>query len=165
MRLHDSASPFALTHNRHLHRTLLAMGVNFFAQMSGISVITFYSTTIFESDLGYTEQLPESYQALCRSGNSVVQVLLCFSSIDLGEDHFSLLRLQPCVLPSFFWPDSHPTLATTGLEARLFSSTSSLKPFPNGVLLVPFMYAAEVAPLRTRAQITALSAMTNWIFR
>jgi MFS family permease len=87
MRLHDSASPFALTHNRHLHRTLLAMGVNFFAQMSGISVITSIRPPSLNPISDTVGQLPGSYQARYRSGNSVVQVLLYCSSIGLGEDH------------------------------------------------------------------------------
>lgn len=36
--------------------------------------------------------------------------------------------------------------------------------FPLGFLLVPFMYAAEISPLRTRAKVTALGAATNWLF-
>lgn len=63
LRNNDSSSPFATTHNRHLHRTLLAMGVNFLAQMSGISVITFYSTTIIEEDLGYSASTARIFAA------------------------------------------------------------------------------------------------------
>lgn len=36
--------------------------------------------------------------------------------------------------------------------------------FPIGLFLVPFMYAAEIAPLRTRAKVTAMSAAANWLF-
>jgi hypothetical protein len=43
-----STSPFALTRNRHLHRTVLAVAVNILAQMTGVNIITFYSDTIFE---------------------------------------------------------------------------------------------------------------------
>lgn len=43
-----STSPFALTNNRHLHRTAIAVGVNILAQMTGVNIITFYSDTIFE---------------------------------------------------------------------------------------------------------------------
>lgn len=43
-----STSPFALTQNRHLHRTIIAVGVNILAQMTGVNIITFYSDTIFE---------------------------------------------------------------------------------------------------------------------
>ncbi|KAI7525983.1 hypothetical protein KC331_g17213, partial [Hortaea werneckii] len=35
---------------------------------------------------------------------------------------------------------------------------------PIGLFLVPFMYASEIAPLRIRAQVTAMSSSANWIF-
>ena len=38
-----SGNPFAMTQNRHLHRTLLAMAVNMLAQMTGVNIISFYS--------------------------------------------------------------------------------------------------------------------------
>ncbi|KAI7151039.1 hypothetical protein KC324_g15314, partial [Hortaea werneckii] len=52
-----SKNPFARTPNRHLNRTLLAVGINMLAQMSGVNVITFYSNTIFQHDLGYNAVL------------------------------------------------------------------------------------------------------------
>lgn len=48
----SSSSPFALTSNRHLHRTAIAVGVNILAQMTGVNIITFYSDTIFEVSNG-----------------------------------------------------------------------------------------------------------------
>lgn len=33
-----------------------------------------------------------------------------------------------------------------------------------GLFLVPFMYAAEIAPLQTRAKVTAMGAAANWLF-
>lgn len=49
-----SSNPFARTPNRHINRTLIAIGVNVLAQLSGINVITFYSNSILENTLGYT---------------------------------------------------------------------------------------------------------------
>lgn len=36
--------------------------------------------------------------------------------------------------------------------------------FPIGLFLIPFMYAAEIAPLKIRHKITAMSAATNLLF-
>lgn len=33
-----SGNPFARTHNRHLNRTLIAIGVNMLAQMTGVNI-------------------------------------------------------------------------------------------------------------------------------
>jgi MFS family permease len=166
MRLHDSASPFALTHNRHLHRTLLAMGVNFFAQMSGISVITFYSTTIFESDLGYSGTVARIISGslqiwqFCCAGVAVLLIdrlgrrpLLIATASAMCIAQFCLAGLSSDI--------SNHKAGSATVFFYFFVETF----FPMGFLLVPFMYAAEVAPLRTRAKVTALSAATNWIFR
>lgn len=52
-----TSNPFARTPNRYLNRTLLAIGVNILAQMSGINVITFYSNKIFQDYLGKLKTL------------------------------------------------------------------------------------------------------------
>lgn len=50
----ESGNPFARNETRNLHRTCLAVGVNLLAQLSGVNIITFYSDTVFEGDLGYS---------------------------------------------------------------------------------------------------------------
>jgi hypothetical protein len=49
-----STSPFTLTKNRHLHRTMIAVGINILAQKIGVNIITFYYNTIFEGNLHYS---------------------------------------------------------------------------------------------------------------
>jgi len=49
-------------------------------------------------------------------------------------------------------------------EASILFYFMALFCFPIGLFLVPFMYAAEIAPLRTRAKVTAMSAAANWLF-
>lgn len=69
------------------------------------------------------------------------------------------------------------TIATTalaGLESDLSNKSAAsasiffyfvaLFFFPIGLFLVPFMYAAEIVPLRIRAKVTAMSASSNWLF-
>ena len=41
-----SSNPFARTHNRHLNRTLIAVGVNMLAQMTGVNISKMISTYI-----------------------------------------------------------------------------------------------------------------------
>jgi hypothetical protein len=36
--------------------------------------------------------------------------------------------------------------------------------FPIGLFLIPFMYGAEIAPLRVRSKVTAMSAGATWLF-
>ena len=40
----------------------------------------------------------------------------------------------------------------------------ALAAFPIGLFLIPFMYASEIAPLKIRSRITAMSSGMNWLF-
>lgn len=62
----------------------------------------------------------------------------------------------------------------TGLQSHATNPTAAgcslifyflaLASYPIGLFLVPFMYAAEIAPNRLRPQITAMSSGSNWLF-
>ena len=49
-----SANPFSMNKNRHLHRLLIAASCTMITQLTGINVVAFYSTSIFEGTLGYS---------------------------------------------------------------------------------------------------------------
>jgi MFS family permease len=57
---------------------------------------------------------------------------------------------------------SHVSKSVAG--ATLLFDFLALAFFPIGLFLIPFMYSAEIAPLRIRHKITAMSAATNWLF-
>jgi MFS family permease len=50
------------------------------------------------------------------------------------------------------------------LSAAVFFYFVALFFFPIGLFLLPFMYSAEIAPLQTRAKVTAMSAGIHWLF-
>ena len=62
---------------------------------------------------------------------------------------------------------THPWYRTSRdyscVECILLGAFIALAAFPIGLFLVRFMYASEIAPLRTRAQVTAMSSSANWI--
>lgn len=164
-RSNGSKSAFALTQNRHLHRTMLAIFVNFVAQMSGISVVTFYSTTIFETDLkfsGSTSRVISASLQLWQFFAAGLAVLL----IDrFGRRPLLIITATGMCISQFCLGglSSDITNKSAG-SASIFFFFFALFFFPIGFLLVPFMYAAEIAPLQTRATVTGLAAATNWIF-
>ncbi|OQE29660.1 hypothetical protein PENSTE_c002G09145 [Penicillium steckii] len=160
-----STSPFALTKNRHLHRTIIAVGVNILAQMTGVNIITFYSDTIFESDLGYSG-------TISRIITGCLQIWQ-FLAAGLAVLLIDRVGRRPLLLTAALGM----TIAQTclaGLSSDLSNKSAAgasilfyfvaLFCFPIGLFLVPFMYAAEIAPLRTRAKVTAMSAAANWLF-
>ena len=160
-----SDNPFALTHNRHLHRTLLAIAVNLLAQMSGVNIITFYSDTILQNQLHYSGTIARIISGCLQ----LWQVFAAFLGV-LLIDRFGRRRLlifsaagmclsQACLAGL----QSNPANKGAASASILFFFTA-LFCFPIGFFLLPFMYAAEISPLRTRSKVTAMSAGTNWLF-
>jgi hypothetical protein len=161
----ESGNPFARTHNRHLHRTILALGVNLLAQMSGVNIITFYSDTIFQNQLGYSGTIAriisgclQIWQVIA-AGLGVLLIdrfgrrrLLIFSAAGMMVSQACLAGLQS---------DSSNKGAAS---ASILFFFTALFCFPIGFFLLPFMYAAEIAPLRVRSKVTAMSAGINWLF-
>lgn len=160
-----SSSPFARTNNRHLHRTVLAIAVNILAQMTGVNIITFYSDTILETNLHYSG-------TIARIVSGCLQIWQFFAA-GLAVLLIDRFGRRPLLITAAIGM----TIAQTclaGLSSDLGNKGAAgasiafyfvaLFCFPIGLFLVPFMYAAEIAPLRTRAKVTAMSAASNWIF-
>jgi sugar porter (SP) family MFS transporter len=160
-----SSSPFALTKNRHLHRTMLAVLLTMFAQMTGTNIITFYSDTILESTLGYSGTIARVISGCIQiwsfvgAGIGVLLIdrvgrrkLLLGSMIGLAVSQACLAGLSSDVTNK------------GAASASILFYFVALFSFPIGLFLVPFMYAAEIAPLRIRAKVTAMAAATSWLF-
>jgi sugar porter (SP) family MFS transporter len=160
-----SSSPFALTENRHLHRTILAVGINILTQMTGINIITFYSDTILEGDLHYdgtTSRIISGCLQIWQFFAAGLAVLL----IDrFGRRHLLITAAAGMAIAQACLAGLSSDLTNKGAAgASLFFYFMALFCFPIGLFLVPFMYAAEIAPLRIRAKVTAMSASANWLF-
>lgn len=158
-------NPFARTSNRHLNRTLLAVGTNILAQMSGVNVITFYSNTVFQHDLGYGAVTSRVITSCLQTW----QFLAATSAVFL-IDRFGRRRLL--IICAGLMAIANAGLA--GLQSQTTDNTAlgcslifyflALAAFPIGLFLIPFMYASEIAPLKIRSRITAMSSGMNWMF-
>ncbi|CAG8312614.1 unnamed protein product [Penicillium salamii] len=160
-----SSSPFAPTKNRHLHRTILAVGVNILAQMTGVNIITFYSDTIFEGDLGYSGTMSRIITGCLQIWQFLAAGLAVLLIDRVGRRPlFIAAAIGMTVAQACLAGLSSDLGNKSAAGASLLFYFMALFCFPIGLFLVPFMYAAEIAPLRTRAQVTAMSAAANWLF-
>jgi sugar porter (SP) family MFS transporter len=160
-----SSSPFALTKNRHLHRTILAVGVNILAQMTGVNIITFYSDTIFEGDLGYSGTLSRIITGCLQIWQFIAAGLAVLLIDRVGRRPLFIAAAVGMTVAQACLAGLSSDLGNkSAAGASLLFYFMALFCFPIGLFLVPFMYAAEVAPLRTRAKVTAMSAAANWLF-
>ncbi|KAJ5201590.1 General substrate transporter [Penicillium cinerascens] len=160
-----STSPFALTKNRHLHRTMIAVGVNILAQMTGVNIITFYSDTIFQSELHYSGTLSRIITGCLQIWQFLAAGLAVLLIDRLGRRPLLITAAAGMTIAQTCLAGLSSDLSNkSAAGASLLFYFMALFCFPIGLFLVPFMYAAEIAPLRTRAKVTAMSAAANWIF-
>ncbi|KAJ9483474.1 hypothetical protein VN97_g9930 [Penicillium thymicola] len=160
-----SSSPFALTKNRHLHRTVIAVGVNILAQMTGVNIITFYSDTIFESDLGYSGTLSRIITGCLQIWQFLAAGVAVLLIDRVGRRPLLIAAAAGMTVAQVCLAGLSSDLEDkSAAGASLLFYFVALFCFPIGLFLVPFMYAAEIAPLRTRAKVTAMSAAANWLF-
>ncbi|KAI9928875.1 hypothetical protein ASPWEDRAFT_36692 [Aspergillus wentii DTO 134E9] len=160
----QSSSIFAMGPERQFHRAVLAVGIAILAQMSGINIVTFYSDTVLEQQLHYSATTARIF-----SGCIQIWQLVSASFAVLLIDRFGRRKLLlfgalgMCIVQA----------ALTGLmstsnkdaaKASIFFYFAAMTFFPIGLLLIPFMYAAEIAPLSIRHKVTAIGACANWLF-
>ncbi|KAJ6044111.1 uncharacterized protein N7446_002307 [Penicillium canescens] len=160
-----SSSPFALTNNGHLHRTVIAVGVNILAQMTGVNIITFYSDTIFQNDLGYSGTIARIITGCLQIWQFVAAGLAVLLIDRVGRRPLFIAAAAGMTVAQACLAGLSSDLSNhAAASASLLFYFIALFCFPIGLFLVPFMYAAEIAPLRTRAKVTAMSAAANWLF-
>lgn len=161
-----SSNPFAMTKNRHLHRTLLAMGVNMLAQMTGVNIISFYSNVIFETYLGYSGTLSRIISGCLQIWQFLCATLAIFLVDRIGRRKLLLIGSGGMVISQAGLAalSKYSGVNRTAAGVTFLFDFMALFFFPIGLFLVPFMYSAEIAPLRIRAKVTSLSAATNWLF-
>lgn len=161
----SSSSPFARTQNRHLHRTILAVGVNILAQMTGVNVITFYSDSIFETDLHYSPTIARIITGCLQLWQFFAAGLAVLLIDRFGRRPLLITAGIGMTIAQTCLAGLSSDLGNKGAAgASILFYFIALFCFPIGLFLVPFMYAAELAPLRTRAKVTAMSAAANWLF-
>ncbi|BCS20819.1 sugar porter family MFS transporter [Aspergillus puulaauensis] len=149
---------------RFRHRTLLAMGGQMMQQLSGINLITYYNTVIFEQSVGMAHNL-----ALLVAGfNGVAYFLSTFVpvwAIDrLGRRKLMLFAAGGqcacmAILAGTVYDGGHAAGIVSTVMLFLFNFF-----FGVGLLAVPWLLPAEYAPLAIRTRTAALATATNWIF-
>ncbi|KAE8150909.1 hypothetical protein BDV25DRAFT_139345 [Aspergillus avenaceus] len=149
---------------RFFHRTLLGMGGQMMQQMSGVNLITYYNTVIFEQSVGMSHNL-----ALLMAGfNGVayfVSTLVPVWTIDrLGRRKLMLFAVNGqcacmAILAGTVWDGSHAAGIVATVMLFLFNFF-----FGVGLLAIPWLLPAEYSPLAIRTRSAALATATNWIF-
>lgn len=159
--------------SQNLRRTVIAMTSQFFQQICGINLITYYATFLFENSLGFG---PDMARLLAAANGTeyFLASLVALPLIDyIGRRKLmiwgafgmmtSMAILAGTVSTGETDESGAPQLATEyGVTATVFLFVFNTF-FALGWLGMTWLYPAEVTNLRIRIQANALSTCSNWL--
>ncbi|CAI7675141.1 unnamed protein product [Penicillium pancosmium] len=152
---------------RLFHRAYLAATGQFFQQMCGVNLITYYATSIFQQYLG----MDDVKSRILAAAMGLMQPfggLFAFFTIDrLGRRPlmlWSAAAMSVCmaVLAGTTSPSAQNN--TGALIVAVIALFCFQFIFTVGYSGLTFLYAAELAPLQVRAAVSAVSTATVWVF-
>lgn len=159
--------------SQNFRRTVVAMTAQFFQQMCGINLITYYATFLFENSLGFgpdmarllaaangTEYFLASLVALPLIEYAGRRKLMLFGLFGMMA---SMSILAGTVSTGTTLPNGAAQLSSVyGITATVFLFVFNTF-FAIGWLGMTWLYPAEVTNLRIRIQANALSTSSNWM--
>lgn len=156
---------FKMGEQRSFHRTILASGAQFFQQICGINAITLYTTTLFQDFIGL-DPVQARVLSACIGFSDIAGGIIAFFTIErLGRRvlmMFSSVCLCICMAVlagTTSNPNNNGALIAAVVFVYMFEGTFSI-----GYSGLPYLYAAEIAPLEHRAATNAISTATVWTF-
>ncbi|CRG83527.1 Sugar transporter STL1 [Talaromyces islandicus] len=159
----SSQGIFSLGPDRHLYRTLIVVTAPIITQMTGISIIPFYSNTILESTLS---------GSIARIVSACMHIMLVIGAIigcllveRVGRRKLMLFSTGSMVVcqASVAGLSSDLKNPTTGKVALVFYFLAMLL-LPIGMFMVPFMHASEISPVAMRQTYAGMAAASSWLF-
>ncbi|KAJ5650932.1 hexose carrier protein [Penicillium longicatenatum] len=149
---------------QHFRRMLLGSSSQFFQQIGGCNAVIYYLPVLFKKSLNQTD-----FMSMILGGVNMIvySIFACMSwfliervgrrklflSGTVGQC-LSMVLTFACLIPGTPGP-------AKGAALGLFIYIAS---FGATWLPLPWLYPAEISPIRTRAKANALSTCTNWTF-
>ncbi|KAJ9642183.1 hypothetical protein H2204_002552 [Knufia peltigerae] len=135
-----------------------------FLQLCGVNAISFYIGPTIELDLALSGRIASILGASVFTWQTLCSLIAVYTIDRLGRRKlmlFSAIGMGCCMAiaaGTASYPDNCAAIIVAGICLFMFSFF-----FPIGFLGLPFLYSAEVAPVRARVLITAISTSTTWI--
>ncbi|RHZ43103.1 uncharacterized protein CDV56_100780 [Aspergillus thermomutatus] len=149
---------------QHFRRMLLGCSSQFFQQIGGCNAVIYYLPVLFKNSLNQT-----GFMSMILGGvNMIVYSIFATFSWFLIErvgrrklfwwgtigQCLSMVLTFACLIPG-------TPSAAKGAAVGLFTYIAS---FGATWLPLPWLYPAEISPIKTRAKANAISTCTNWLF-
>ncbi|KAH8430645.1 uncharacterized protein LDX57_008308 [Aspergillus melleus] len=157
---------FTMKQGKLFYRFMLCMGLQFFIHMTGANVISTYVTTIFQQDLGLSNDLSRILAACALTWKFLASFVAFFTIDRFGRRKLFLLTgtgLTICMtglaITNSFPDSNEPASIFSVIFIFLFNFF-----FPIGFLGTSFLYCTEVAPVRLRVAMTSISTANHWLW-
>ncbi|GAA5911952.1 sugar porter family MFS transporter [Sporobolomyces salmoneus] len=150
---------------QHFRRMLIGASSQFFQQIGGCNAVIYFSTPIFQDYLGLDRQLALILGAVLATVYAL-SACISFPLVDrfgrrklflggsIGQS-VAMFLIMACLIPGTDNPAISGSVVGMFLYLTVFGCTW---------LELPWLYPAEINPLRTRTQANAASTITNWLF-
>ena len=149
---------------QHFRRMMLGVSSQFMQQVGGCNAVIYYFPILFESSIKQTHNV----SLLLGGVNMIVYAIFATVSWFIIErvgrrklflwgtvgQCLSMVLVFACLIPG-------TSAAAKGAAVGLFTYIAS---FGASWLPLPWLYPAEINPIKTRAKANALSTCSNWLF-
>ncbi|KAH8690010.1 general substrate transporter [Talaromyces proteolyticus] len=151
--------------DRHLHRTLIVVAAPMITQMTGINIIPFYSNSILETTVGYSGNIARIVSGCMQIILIIGAIIGCFFVERIGRRRLMLFQTGSMIVcqAAVAGLSSDLENPVAGKLALLFYFLAMLF-LPIGMFMIPFMYAAEIAPASIRQTYAGMAAASSWLF-
>ncbi|KAF7874001.1 hypothetical protein EAF04_002673 [Stromatinia cepivora] len=160
---------FTMGPDRNFHRVVLAYSIQVFQQISGINLITYYAATIFEKYIGLDGRTSRILAAANGTAYFIASFIAPFTIEILGRRKSMLWGSVGMVASMVilaimnYLSENSVGGSKPGIVSAVFLFVFNTF-FAGGWLAVPWLYPAEIVPLKIRAPANGLSTSANWIF-
>ncbi|KAL1963260.1 hypothetical protein VTN77DRAFT_8585 [Rasamsonia byssochlamydoides] len=149
---------------QHFRRMMLGVSSQFMQQIGGCNAVIYYFPILFENSIGETHTMSMLLGGINMIVYSIFATMSWFLIERVGRRKLfiygtigqclSMVITFACLIPN------KPT-AAKGAAVGLFTYIAS---FGATWLPLPWLYPAEISPIKTRAKANALSTCSNWLF-
>lgn len=158
-------SMFTMGRQRIFHRVCLAATVQIMLQLTGVNSITYYASSIYESDLGFN---PTTAKILAAASQFAIVLGSCICSFTVDRFGRRSLMLVSAASMSICFAFETGLVSNPNnggaLKGAVFFLFLYYVVYTIGFLGIPFLYASEIAPVQLRGQICGVSTAVSWLF-
>lgn len=150
---------------RLLYRFCLCVALQFFQQMCGGNLISTYVSTIFEENLHMTSDLARILSSCAMTWKFLCSFIAFFAIDRLGRRKIFMISgtgMSVCMMVMAIttsFGENHKASIVSAVFIFLFNSF-----YPVGFLGGNFLYCTEVAPVRLRVAMAAISTANHWLW-